>query len=67
MSPSLHVFFYFVFLLSASTKTFTFSKITYMAWKKLAINKEKAGSLGRFEIVLYFSQNKQELVAQHYI
>lgn len=29
-----------------------------MVWKKIAV--KKAGNLGRFEIVLYFSQKKQE-------
>lgn len=39
---------------------FTFYKFTYMAWKNLLEKKGKADSLSRFEIVLYFSQKKQE-------
>lgn len=39
---------------------FTFYKFTYMAWKNFLEKEGKADSLSRFEIVLYFSQKKQE-------
>lgn len=54
------ILLYFPVYLSTLTKIFTFYEFTHMVWKNFLEKKEKADGLSRFEIVLYFSQKRQE-------